>query len=411
MISFPDCSLRSKVVAGFPVCGLFLCGSAGGGIYLRDEEYMRHALTLASYARGRTSPNPMVGAVLVRDGEIVGQGWHRQAGTPHAEIHALRQAGDLAKAATLYVTLEPCCHQGRTGPCTEAIIQAGVRRVVMAMTDPNPLVAGCGSQRLREAGVEVEEGLLSCEAALLNEVFIKGISTGMPFVVMKAAMTLDGKIASHTGHSRWITGEAARLEVHRLRNEYDAILVGVGTAIADNPQLTTRLPEGGRNPIRIILDSKGRLPLNSKMLCDGEAPTWIAVTQAASQERIAALQERADVMVLPADERGGVDIRALCRYLRQERQLTSVFVEGGSAVHGSFLNAGVVDKVHFFMAPKLIGGCEAPGPIGGQGCSLMDQAVPLEELTVQHIGEDLWISAYVATREGRDVYRTCGRIG
>ena len=200
MISFPDCSLRSKVVAGFPVCGLFLCGSAGGGIYLRDEEYMRHALMLASYARGRTSPNPMVGAVLVRDGEIVGQGWHRQAGTPHAEIHALRQAGELAKGATLYVTLEPCCHQGRTGPCTEAIIQAGVRRVVMAMTDPNPLVAGCGSQRLREAGVEVEEGLLSCEAALLNEVFIKGISTGMPFVVMKAAMTLDGKIASHTGH-------------------------------------------------------------------------------------------------------------------------------------------------------------------------------------------------------------------
>lgn len=378
---------------------------------MTDEEYMRHALALAAYARGRTSPNPMVGAVLVRDGEIVGQGWHRQAGTPHAEIHALQQAGELAAGATLYVTLEPCCHHGRTGPCTEAVIAAGVRRVVVAMTDPNPLVAGCGLERLRAAGLEVSEGLLAYEAARLNEVFIKGISTGMPFVVLKAAMTLDGKIACHTGHSRWVTGAEARLQVHRLRDEYDAILVGLGTALADDPQLTTRLPEGGKNPLRIILDSQGRLPLTAKVLCDGEAPTLVAVTAAAPPQRLEALRQQAQVLVLPADDRGGVDVRALCRHLCQERQVTSLLVEGGSAVHGSFLSAGVVDKIHFFLAPKLVGGSGAPGPVGGPGCATMDEAVPLEEVTVRPAGDDLWISAYVATREGRDVYRTCGRIG
>ncbi|MDR3564839.1 MAG: bifunctional diaminohydroxyphosphoribosylaminopyrimidine deaminase/5-amino-6-(5-phosphoribosylamino)uracil reductase RibD [Negativicutes bacterium] len=375
-----------------------------------DRDYMRQALAMAARAAGRTSPNPMVGALLVKDGQLVGEGCHLCAGTPHAEVHALACAGESARGATLYVTLEPCCHHGRTGPCADAVIAAGVKRVVAAMTDPNPKVAGGGLALLRQAGLEVEEGILAAEAARLNESFIKWVSTKMPFVIMKTAMTLDGKIATHTGHSKWITGAAARLQVHMIRDTVDAIMVGIGTVLADDPALTTRLPQGGRNPLRIIVDSKARTPLTAKVVTDGLAPTIIAVTDDAPSANIAALRANGvELLMLPRGETG-VDLRILLRTLA-ERKITSVLLEGGATLNAAALAANVVDKVQAFIAPKMIGGSAAPGPVGGVGVTTLDDAVQLEDVAVETVGEDILVSAYVLTREGRDVYRTCGRIG
>lgn len=376
----------------------------------KDREYMRRALELAGRGAGRTSPNPMVGAVVVKDDRVVGEGYHQRAGTPHAEVHALKAAGDEARGATMYVTLEPCCHHGRTGPCTEAVIAAGIKRVVAAMTDPNPKVAGQGLARLRTAGLEVEEGLLAAEAARLNESFIKWVCTGMPFGILKTGMTLDGKIATRTGNSKWITGPAARLRVHRLRDTSDAILVGIRTVLADDPELTTRLPEGGRNPVRVIVDSRARTPLTAKVASDGQAPTLIAVTADAPPENIAALAAKgAQILVLPRGETG-VELRALFKALG-ERKLTSVLIEGGATVNAAALAANLVDKIEFFVAPKILGGATAPGPVGGQGPATLDEAVLLEDAAAEAVGEDILISAYVLAREGRDVYRACGRIG
>ncbi|WP_371369220.1 Riboflavin biosynthesis protein RibD [Sporomusa rhizae] len=375
-----------------------------------DEYYMRQALTIAQYASGRTSPNPLVGAVIVKNGRIVGQGWHRKAGTPHAEIHALAQAGDLAKDATVYVTLEPCSHHGRTGPCADALIAAGVKKVVVAMTDPNPLVAGNGLTRLKEAGIEVVTGLLAAEAAKLNEVFIKWISTGMPFGVLKTAMSLDGKIAAYTGHSKWITGSPARQFVHKLRDTYDGILVGIGTVLADDPELTTRLPHGGNNPTRIIVDSMARTPLTAKVITDGRAPTIIAASCAAPAERVEALRSRGAEVLLLEKTPSGVDLRQLFKLLGEKR-ITSVFVEGGAAINASLLDANLIDKVYWLIAPKIIGGKTAPSPIGGTGATTADQAILLEDITTHSIDADVLITGYIAGREGRDVYRTCGRIG
>ncbi|MBP2644812.1 MAG: ribD [Firmicutes bacterium] len=376
----------------------------------QDYEYMQVALTLARRATGRTSPNPMVGAVLVKDGQIVGQGYHRKAGTPHAEVHALAEAGQNAAGATLYVTLEPCSHYGRTGPCAKAVIEAGIKRVVVAMTDPNPLVAGRGLVLLREAGLEVVEGIMAEEAARLNEVFIKWVSTGLPFGVLKTATTLDGKIATQSGHSKWITGENARQGVHELRDTYDAILVGIGTVLADNPALTTRLPQGGKNPTRVIVDSFARTPLNAQVMCDGLAPTLIAVTEQAPRDNIAALQAKgAEVLVVPQKE-NRVDARALFRILG-ERAITSVMIEGGAEINASVLNANLVDKVYTYIAPKIIGGKGAPGSVGGMGPERIEEAVLLEDMSVTACGEDILVTAYVKEREGRHVYRTCGRIG
>lgn len=377
----------------------------------RHTFYMRQALSIAQYSAGRTAPNPMVGAVIVKNGEVVGQGWHRQAGTPHAEIHALHQAGELARGATMYVTLEPCCHYGRTGPCTEAIIRAGVNKVVVAMMDPNAKVSGCGIGRLRSAGIEVIEDVLACEAARMNEVFIKWISTGMPFGVLKTAMTLDGKIATHTGHSTWITGETARRRVHHLRNLYDAILVGIGTVIADDPHLTTRLPEGGRNPVRVILDSNGRIPHDAVVLNDETARTLLFVAEDTVEEKGAGFRFRQHVEVIPvARAEQGLDLRQTFQELAA-RQLTSVLIEGGSAINASALQAGIVDKVKWFIAPKIIGGAAAPSPIAGKGGALMGQADLLEDVHFESVGDDILITGYMKKREGRDVYRTCGRIG
>jgi diaminohydroxyphosphoribosylaminopyrimidine deaminase / 5-amino-6-(5-phosphoribosylamino)uracil reductase len=360
-----------------------------------DDIYMQQALGLAVKGRGRTSPNPMVGAVIVKDGSIIGQGYHQKAGTPHAEVHALQEADGQAKDATLYVTLEPCVHYGRTPPCTDAIIRSGIKRVVIAAQDSNPLVAGRGVKTLRDAGIAVTTGVMEKEAVLLNEVFNKFITTRKPFVVLKSAMSLDGKIATYTGQSQWITGTQARQYGHRLRDTYDAILVGIGTILADNPLLTTRLATGeGRNPMRIILDSTGRTPLSSNVLVDKSATTIVVVTEAASQERVEAIEATgAKVLVLPAAN-NRVDFSTLVTLLGQ-RNITSILIEGGAAIHGAALQAQIVDKVHFFIAPKIIGGHEAPGPVGGQGIAILTDAVKLTGMCSEKIGEDIHIQAYV----------------
>lgn len=371
--------------------------------------YMSHALNLASRGIGRTSPNPVVGAVIVRDGQIVGEGWHMRAGTPHAEIHAINQAGKLAIGATLYVTLEPCSHYGRTGPCTDAIINAGITKVIVAMTDPNPLVAGRGIAKLRAAGIEVIDGLHSAEAAALNEVFIKWITTKIPFVILKTAMTMDGKTATRTGHSQWITGIEARTRVHQFRDQYDAILVGIGTALADDPELTTRLVPNGKNPIRVIVDSLARIPLTAKVINDGQAPTIIAVTPVAPKEKIQALQAKGVEVITVAGGGHTVDLRILFELLGA-RGISSIFVEGGPTISAALLEENLIDKIHCFVAPKIIGGVAAPGVVGGYGIDNLHEAILLESISSEFIGQDILISGYVMQREGRDVYRTCGRI-
>ena len=357
-----------------------------------DESYMREALRMAAYARGRTSPNPLVGAVIVRDGTIIASGWHRAAGEPHAEIHALRMAGELARGATLYVTLEPCAHHGRTGPCAEAVIAAGLARVVVALSDPNPLVAGRGLAMLEAAGIETQTGVCEAEARRQNEVFLKWVTTKRPFVTLKTAMTLDGKIASHTGASQWITGEAARTRVHEYRDVHDAILVGIGTVLADDPSLTTRLPDRmGHNPLRIVLDSEARTPIDAKLLTDGAAPTVIAVSERADHRRVNLLHAcGAEVVTLGAER---PEIGQLLDWLGAH-EVSSLFVEGGAQVNWSFLAGGYVDKVHAFIAPLLMGGTAAPTPIGGTGFDSPQTALRLADMTVEQAGVDILVTGY-----------------
>lgn len=357
-----------------------------------DESYMREALRIAEYARGRTAPNPLVGAVIVRDGTIIASGWHRAAGQPHAEIHALRMAGELARGAALYVTLEPCVHHGRTGPCAEAVIAAGIARVVVALCDPNPLVAGRGLALLKEAGIETATGVCEAEARRQNEVFLKWITQKRPFITLKTALTLDGKIASHTGASQWIAGAEARTRVHMYRDVNDAILVGIGTVLADNPSLTTRLPDRtGHNPLRVVLDSEARTPMDAKLVTDGAAPTLIAVSERADQRRVNLLRAcGAEVVTLGAER---VDIAALLDCLG-EREITSLFVEGGATVNWSFLAGGYVDKVHAFIAPMLMGGETAKTPIGGTGFDSPQTALHLADVTVEQIGADILVTGY-----------------
>ncbi|MFZ3170636.1 MAG: bifunctional diaminohydroxyphosphoribosylaminopyrimidine deaminase/5-amino-6-(5-phosphoribosylamino)uracil reductase RibD [Carboxydocellales bacterium] len=362
-----------------------------------DKRFMRLALELAAMGKGRTNPNPMVGAIVVKEGKIVGEGYHQKAGTPHAEVHALKAAGLDAKGATIYVTLEPCSHHGRTPPCTEAIIKAGITKVVAAMTDPNPLVAGRGLEKLRRAGLEVVLGVLETEARQLNEVFLSYITSRQPFVLMKSAMTLDGKISTRSGHSRWVTGQKARAYVHELRDEYDSILVGIGTVLADDPALTTRLEDkAGKDPVRIVVDSEGRLPLDAKVLTQkSDAPTIVAVTPRALEEKLAQLQAAgAEILVTREDSKGMVDLTHLMELLGQ-REIASVMVEGGAQINAAALTAGVVDKVAMFIAPKLIGGQQAPGPVGGIGIETMEEALSLENVRVRQLGQDILIEGYI----------------
>lgn len=377
----------------------------------RDAYYMRKALEIAAYACGRTSPNPLVGSVIVKDDRIVGQGWHRKAGTPHAEIHALNQAGELAEGATVYVTLEPCSHTGRTGPCADALIRAGVKRVVIAMVDPNPAVAGNGVRKLQAAGIEVETGLMAKEAAELNRIFIKWISTKMPYTIVKSAMSLDGKIATDTGESQWITNETARGYGHTLRDICDGIVVGIDTVIADDPSLTTRIAgRSGKNPIRIVLDSKARIPLTARMLADGQAPVIVITTSEADPDKVRALEAKGATVLVVASKDGHVDIQEAFAELGKQ-QISSLLIEGGAKIVSSVIREGLADELMTFIAPILIGGQGASSAFGALGVSHLADAVTLEDISIEPLNGNYLFRGYFKNRGGRDVYRTCGRIG
>jgi len=353
---------------------------------------MSRAIQLARRADYRTSPNPMVGAVVLgTNGKVVGEGYHQQAGHPHAEQIALDAAGEHARGATVYVTLEPCTHIHRNPSCAQALIDAGVRRVVVAMEDPDERVRGSGIKALKAAGLETEVGVEGESARSLNEFYVKHRLTGMPFVTAKFAMSLDGKIATSSGESRWITGVEARAEGHRLRHQHDAILVGVDTVIADDPELTTRL-EGadGRQPLRVILDSQLRTPHAANVVGPN---TLIATTHEGEVGE-------AETMQFAATPEGRVELAPLLEELGR-RGILSLLVEGGSEVHASFFNEGLVDKVHAFVAPILIGGRGAPGPVGGAGIEGLGQAIALRELQTARLGPDLMISAYVDVHRDR----------
>ena len=370
-----------------------------------DESFMRRALALARRGYGTTSPNPMVGAVLVKGGRIIGQGWHHCAGEPHAEIEALRNAErrrNSPEGATLYVTLEPCCTHGRTPPCTAAIKAAGIKRVVVAAKDPNPKHAGRGFRILRRAGIEVEHGVLAEEAPKLNEAFNHWIVQRTPFVTVKAAMTLDGKIATASGESKWITGEEARAEGMRLRAGSDAILVGVNTVLADDPSLTVReTPNTKIQPSRlrrIVLDSQARTPLKAKVVSDEFAAlTTIVVGKGAPARRIAALAKRAQVWTAPL--RGGrIDLRWVLKRLGGEK-VTSLLVEGGGEVNASFLLGAFAQRVAFFYAPKILGGRDSRKAVAGEGARSLNEILNLSDVEWRRVGEDLMMTARVEARK------------
>lgn len=365
--------------------------------HYNDERFMKRALDLAVQAIGRTSPNPLVGCVIVKDDHIVGEGYHLKAGTPHAEVHALADAGEQARDATAYVTLEPCSHFGRTPPCAEALISAGVKRVVVAMNDPNPLVSGRGIARLRETGIQVDVGLMYQEASLINEVFIKSITTGLPFVVYKTAMTLDGKIATETGDSRWVSSEVSRQYVHQLRDRYDVILAGSETVLQDDPSLTCRLPSG-RDPVRLIIDGKLRILENAQVLTSSAlSPCIIATTQAASREKIERLNRLAGVEVWQYDTPRHVPLETLLRDLVR-RGWTSVLLEGGGGLAGTLLKEQCVDKIEFFIAPKFVGG-NGPSPLSGLHIQQMSDALELHNLHVDMNSGDLHVTGYTSKRD------------
>jgi len=362
---------------------------------------MRRALTEARRARGRTSPNPPVGAVVVRDGVCVGVGHTQSPGQAHAEIVALAQAGERARGATLYVTLEPCAHHGRTPPCTEAIIAAGVQSVVVAVRDPFPLVDGAGITRLRAAGIAVQVDVCAAEAWEIIAGFVKRVRTGLPLVTAKYAMTLDGRIATHTGDSRWITGETARRTVHQLRDTHDAILVGAGTVRADDPQLTTRLPAeeagagGPHHPLRVVVAGDFRLPAQTKLFSPTlPGATLVTCARIAPVERDWLVASGIAVAVLPTVAGGGVDLHALLALLAA-RGVATVLVEGGGAMLGSFLDAGLVDRVVVYIAPVIVGGREALGPVWGHGVPRMAEAWRLDDPVVTHHGDDLCVCGYL----------------
>jgi diaminohydroxyphosphoribosylaminopyrimidine deaminase/5-amino-6-(5-phosphoribosylamino)uracil reductase len=363
----------------------------------QDAAFMRMALEEARKGQGRTAPNPCVGAVVVRDGKVVGRGWHRRAGTPHAEVNALAAAGDLAAGATLYVTLEPCNHTGRTPPCTEAILKAGIARVVVGMNDPNPTVAGGGSAFLASRGIEVVSEVLAEECTALNRPFAKHITTGLPWVTMKAGMSLDGRISHGPGLGGRITGEGSWLHTHRLRNTLDAILIGITTALIDDPSLTTRLPpdESGRDPVRIVLDSQLRLPPSAKLLTQhSQAPTWIFC---APEAPIAAEEALADsgavIHRVGTDKEGRLDCREIMTRLGRAG-ITSVLAEGGAAVHASLLRSGLVDEVFLFMAPLFIGSQGSP-LIAGDFLHPLHRFPRLTDVNVRQLGDDLLIHGLI----------------
>ena len=353
-------------------------------------DYMNLALQLAKGTLGQTSPNPVVGAVLVKNNQIVGMGAHLKAGEPHAEVHAIRMAGEHAEGATLYVTLEPCSHYGKTPPCSNLVIEKGIKKVFVATTDPNPQVAGRGIDRMKKAGIDVEVGLLQKEALELNKVFFYNIQTNLPYVTLKTASSLDGRTATVTGESKWITGEEARNDVHKWRHQHDAILVGVNTVLKDNPSLTTRLPSGGKNPIRIILDTRLRTPVDANVIIDKLAPTWLITgCNIPSQKEETYKSLGIKILKMPNSQ---ILIKELLKVLG-EHGITSLFVEGGAEVHGSFLQERAFQQVITYIAPKLIGGKLAPSSFGGQGIENIDDAIPLKIKEITKMGDDIRLIA------------------
>lgn len=357
---------------------------------------MRLALRLARRGMGKTGPNPMVGAVIVRGSQIVGKGYHHRAGEPHAEVLALRQAGERARGATLYLNLEPCDHFGRTPPCTQAILSSGIQRVVAGLKDPNPRVSGRGIARLRKAGVQVKVGVLEKECQELNAAFCKYITTGIPFVTLKAAVSLDGKVASKSGDSRWISSEASRAYVHRLRSVMDAVMVGIGTVLKDDPLLNVRF-SGRRNlrhPLRVIVDSQLRIPAHCRIVqTANQYCTVVATTPAASPSKINRLKKaNVEVLIVKSDAQGKVNLRALMKELGR-REIVSVLLEGGPILNASAVREKIIDRFLLFIAPKIIGGEKAPGLFRGEGIPRVRDAEGLEILKVKRIGTDILIEA------------------
>jgi len=368
-----------------------------------NADHMRRAIELSRLGVGRTSPNPAVGAVVARGDVVLGEGWHRRAGEPHAEVIALRNAGEAGAGADLYVTLEPCCHTGRTPPCTEAIHEARIARVFYACRDPDPRCAGGGDAALEGYGIEVAGGVLAAQAALVNEAYLKHKRTGLPLVTLKLAMSLDGRIATRTGDSRWISGEDSRLRVHEMRNRHDAVMVGVGTVLADDPALTTRGVPDGRDALRVICDTQARTAPGARVVAvQSDAACVVACAEDAPAEPITALDE-AGAQVLRVPRSGGhLDLRALMTALGG-RDVMSVLIEGGGGLAWGALEAGVVDKVALFRAPIIIGGAGAVPAVGGAGAETVAEALRLHDMTVERIGEDLLVQGRVSNAVWLDV--------
>ncbi len=363
---------------------------------MEDAFFMKRALELAARGSGSTSPNPLVGAVIVKDGRIIGEGWHERAGEPHAEINAIRNASENVENSTIYVNLEPCSHFGRTPPCAAELVKRKFKRVVVAMEDPNPLVAGRGIKLLRDNGIQADVGINRTEALMLNDIFIKYITRNTPFVLLKSAMTLDGKTATRTGDSKWISGESSREYVHNLRNRYSSILVGLNTVIKDNPELTSRLPGlKNRNPVRIIMDSKGRIPDDARVLdIEKGKSTIIAATEDMDVEKKRYLESKGAEIIITDKKDGKVNLRQLLEEL-SKNGIDSILVEGGGTVAASFIEEGLVDKVAFFIAPVIIGGKAAPTPVMGSGAEFIRDGYKLKHQKISTLGQDILVEGYI----------------
>ncbi|ADL52542.1 bifunctional diaminohydroxyphosphoribosylaminopyrimidine deaminase/5-amino-6-(5-phosphoribosylamino)uracil reductase RibD [Clostridium cellulovorans] len=361
-----------------------------------NESYMRRALELAKLGAGRVSPNPMVGAVIVKNGEIIGEGYHKQYGGPHAEVNAIASVSDNGEleGSTIYVTLEPCCHYGKTPPCTKAIIDNKIKTVVIGTLDPNPLVAGKGVEILRAEGIEVIVGVLEEECLKINESFMKYIKTKTPFVIMKAAMTLDGKIATSTGDSKWITNEESRINVHKLRNKVSGIMVGINTVLKDDPELTCRL-EGGASPKRIIVDSGLKIPLNAKVLnAKDKVEVIVATTRKADESKVEVLERQGVKVIIVPEKEQKVNLKKLMEELGNLK-VDSVLLEGGGTLCFSALEEGIIDKVQFYIAPKIIGGENSKTPVEGVGINKIKDAINVKDLRVSTFGGDILIEGYI----------------
>lgn len=359
---------------------------------IKDIKFMKEALLLASKSEGLTSPNPLVGAVIVKGNKIIGRGYHKRAGSKHAEILAIESAGRRAKGATLYINLEPCVHYGRTPPCAPEVIKAGIKRTVVAMQDPNPLVNGKGIDKLKKEGVKVQTGILEEKAKSMNEAYIKYITQKMPFVMLKWAMSVDGKIATYTGDSKWISCETSRDLTHKLRGKIDAVLIGIGTLLKDNPQLTTH-GKGVKEPKRIIVDEKGKIPLDCKLLKTEGGQVIIATTNKISKEKTEGLKKRGVETIVVKTKNNLVDLKELMKELAK-REITSVLVEGGGEITASFLKEKLADKFMAFISPIIIGGKDAISPVEGKGIEGIVNAARIYKFSTKKIGEDIVIEGY-----------------